>query len=191
MALTSTANIVFDAIRLIAQDLGIRHSVAYQLIATALNAECNYTPFVGTVTSGITPPPTTAPTLGTATLTLTFPFVSPTTTLVLRNPELNNQEKFQFARINRSTRGGDLTVFADSTWPKQETLKVQIEALTTAQKDSLVTFLDDSLGLEIGLLDDENRQWRGIITQPDADITDVTGDGCTYAVIFEFEGELQ
>ncbi len=188
----STATILSDFARILTQDLGIRQAVSYQVENTAgVNVECIYSPFVGDVTSGITPPPTTTPTLGTATLTLTHPFVDSTTTLVLRNPELNNAERLQFARINRTTRGGDLKIFSDPTWPKQETLKVQIEALTTAQKDSLVSFFEDNIGLEIGLLDDENRQWKGIITQPDADFTDVIGNGCTYSVIFEFEGELQ
>ncbi len=186
-----TATILSDFARLISQDLNIRQSVGLVHEFAVPNVECTYSPFVGTVTSGITPPPTTAPTLGTATLTLTWPFVAPTTTLVLRNPELNNSERLQFARINRTTRGGDLKIFSDPTWPKQESLKVQIEALTSAQKDSLVSFFEDNIGLEIGLLDDENRQWKGIITQPDADITDVRGDGCSYSVIFEFEGELQ
>ena len=186
-----TATVLSDYARILSQDLGIRQSVGLIHEFAIPNVECTYSPFVGDVTSGITPPPTTAPVLGSATLTLTHPFVTPTTTLVLRNPELNNSERFQFARINRTTRGGDLKIFSDSTWPKQESLKVQIESLTTAQKDSLVTFFEDFIGLEIGLLDDEDRQWKGLITQPDADITDVNGDGCTYAVIFEFEGKLQ
>lgn len=188
----STATVLSDFARIVTQNLGIRQAVSFHIDNSAPpNVECTYSPFVGTVTSGITPPPTTPPTLGTATLTLTHPFVDPTTTLILRNPELNNAERFQFARINRTTRGGDLKIFSDPTWPKQETLKVQIEALTSAQKDSLVSFFEDNIGLEIGLLDDENRQWKGIITQPDADITDVSGNDCTYSVIFEFEGELQ
>lgn len=191
LTLVQTATVLSDFARSISQPLGIRQSVGLIHEFAAPNIECVYSPFIGEVTSGITPPPANAPALGSATLTLTWPFVSPTTTLVLRNPQLNNSERFQFARINRTTRGGDLTVFADPTWPKQETLKVQIESLTSAQKDSLQSFFEDNIGLEIGLLDDENKQWKGIITQPDADFTDVSGDGCTYAVIFEFEGELQ
>ncbi len=193
LSLIQTATVLSDFTRSLSQNLGIRQSVGFAIIppANTPNLECTYSPFVGEVTSGITPPPTTQPVLGTATLTLTHPFVSPTTTLVLRNPELNNSERFQFARINRTTRGGDLKIFSDSAWPKQETLKVQIEALTTAQKDSLGSFFEDNIGLEVGLLDDEDRQWKGIITQPDADFTDVSGNGCTYSVIFEFEGKLQ
>ncbi len=186
-----TATVLSDFARLVSQNLNIRQSVGLVHEFAVPNVECVYSPFVGEVTSGITPPPLTAPALGSATLTLTHPFISPTTTLVLRNPELNNSERFQFARINRTSRGGDLKIFSDPTWPKQETLKVQIEALTTAQKDSLQSFFEDNIGLEIGLLDDENKQWKGIITQPDADFTDVGGGGCTYSVIFEFEGELQ
>lgn len=185
------ATVLSEYARLLSQNLNIRQSVSLIHESSTPNIECTYSPFVGEVTSGITPPPTTIPVLGSAILTLTYPFEDPTTTIVLRNPELNNSERFQFARINRTTRGGDLKIFSDPTWPKQETLKIHIESLTSAQKDSLQSFFEDNLGLEIGLLDDENRQWKGIITQPDADFTDVRGDGCTYAVIFEFEGELQ
>ena len=55
-------------------------------------------------------------------LTLTFPYVSPTNTLVLRNPEFANKDSLNFNRINRTTRGGALVVFADSDWPKTQTL---------------------------------------------------------------------
>jgi hypothetical protein len=148
------------------------------------NIACNYTPF-GDSSSPVSPTP---PTLGTATLTLTWPYVTPTTTLVLRNPDFGNQETHNFDRILRRTRGGDLEVFADDNWPKTKVLKLQVSDLTEDQANDFIQFLGDSLGQEIGLLDWENRQWRGLITTPDAEVTD--HGSCKRAISFEFEGEL-
>lgn len=172
--------------RSLESDLEITQSSTYLLTNTGI--ECTYAPSVGTVSSGITPPPTTAPTLGTATLTLTWPYAVPSQTLVLRNPVFGNIDRLEFQRINRESRGGTLLIYADPNWPKQQVMALQIDSLSEEKKVQLVTFLQSSLGQEIGLLDHENRQWRGIITTPDAEITHV--GNCNYSVSFEFEGEL-
>lgn len=166
--------------------LGVTHSLTYFVDRDA--TECQYTPFVGDGPNDPAPPSTTPPTLGVATLTLTYPYASPTTTLVLRNPDFGNQRSLGFSRINRTTRGGSLEVFADPDWPQTETLSLTIDALSEAQAQAFLDFLGTSLGQEIGLLDWENRQWRGIITTPDADVTD--NGTCRKLISFEFEGEL-
>lgn len=156
-----------------------------------IGARCNYTPWVGS-TTGVdspTPPPTTVPTLGTATLTLTYPYVAPSLTLILRNPIFGDQNSLQFNRIQRESRGGTVQVSGDSSWPRQETLRYSIEGLTDIQADEYLDFLAASLGKEIGLLDHENRQWKGIILTPDAEVTDA-GHPCRFSVTLEFEGEL-
>jgi len=51
----------------------------------------------------------------------------------------------------------------------------------------MLTFLDDSLGKEVGLLDHESRQWRGIITTPAAQLAEVT---IGHNVSLEFQGAL-
>jgi len=150
--------------------------------------EQNYSPFVGAGSGETTPPPTTMPTLGSNTLTLTWPYVTPTTTLVLRNPEQANKETLSFDRINRETRGGTLEVYADPNWPKAKTLSLEVQHLKQSQVDDLMAFFLDSLGQEIGLLDHENRQWRGIILTPDAEVTYVGREN--RSVQFDFEGEL-
>jgi hypothetical protein len=59
------------------------------------------------------------------------------------------------------------------------------------QAGDLLDFLLTSLGAEIGLLDHENRQWRGILLNPEAEITQTQREGsCEYAVSLEFEGVL-
>lgn len=179
--LTHAVNILADFVRSASNTLGLIDTVS---IRKAIISTCLYDPQVGS--NGIS---TIAPVFGTAKLTLTYPFVTPTTTLVLRNPNFGNTEKREFSRINRESRGGTLLIFRDTKWPEREVLQVTIDALTETQKDNLIQFFKDSLGKEIGLLDDENKQWKGIIIDPDAEITHV--GVCNYSVTFQFEGEVQ
>lgn len=149
---------------------------------------CNYNPSVGVVSSGITPPPTTAPTLSKATLQLRFPADTPTLTTTLNNPEFGNTDTLSFNRVKRQSRGGTLLVFADPTWPKHQRLRMQIENLKIDSRNQLQIFLESSLGQEILLDDWENRTWRGIIVNPDAEFTQ-TGKN-RYSITLEFEGNL-
>lgn len=187
-ALGLTQTIVHVAVmtRSVSSSIAFVQSAVYRVENPCVEKE--YSPFVGTGDPNYTPPPTTAPTLGTATLTLTYPYTSPTSTLVLRNPEFRNQDSLNFNRINRETRGGTLVIYADPSWPKSQTLRLEIHSLKQSQVDDLLTFLLDSLGKEIGLKDHENRQWRGIILTPDAEISHVGRENRT--VQFDFEGEL-
>lgn len=151
--------------------------------------ECTYSPMIGSYSgSDYTPPPASGPVLGTGTLTLTYPYSSPTTTLVLRNPEFGNSDKLTYNRLNQTTRGGTLTVFADPQWPKFKTRSFHVTGLSDAMADSLLQFLEDSLGQEIGLLDWEGRQWHGLITNPDTAISH-EGD-CDHSASIDFEGDL-
>jgi hypothetical protein len=121
---------------------------------------------------------------------LVYPAIGPfTDTLVLRAPNFGNRDKLQMNRISRETRGGTLVVYADPIWPKIQTLAVAVSGLTWTQASGLHTFIDNYLGLEIGMLDWEHRFWKGIVTKFDDPIVQ-DGKGCKYTVSFEFEGEL-
>jgi len=153
-----------------------------------------YHPFTGTgPPSAPEPPPSEleGPIPG---ITVPFQLVYPVTgpfsdTLSLRAPNLGNRDRLQMNRVSRETRGGTLIVYADPMWPKIQTLVIDFSGLTKAEASGLHTFMDDHLGLEIGMLDWEHRFWSGII----ADLTSPVvqdGPGCKYSVGFEFEGEL-
>ena len=175
------------ASRYMTHTLDLNQSLTYILMRS--NVTQQYMPFVGTGPhTDYTPPTTVAPTLGHAHLTLTYPFLSPAMTVVLRNPEFGNLDRLTFSRINRKTRGGTLVIFGDPRWPKVQTLQVRFTWLNTQQAADLLIFLRTSLGKEIGLLDYEDRQWRGIITTPDAEISNPNRDD--YSVGFDFEGVL-
>lgn len=147
--------------------------------------ECQYHPFVG---SG--PMPSEITGIGTETgFKLCYPPAGPfTDTLTLRNPRFGNRDRVQLNRISRETRGGTLIVFADSIWPKIQTQIYQFEALSWDQANGLFEFIDNHLGLEIGLLDHEGRYWRGIVVTAEEPVTHDGKRG--YAVGFEFEGVL-
>lgn len=149
---------------------------------------CNYSPSVGSGPFTFT---TTPPTLTPSTLTLFWPFISPSLTVVLRNPEFGNKIGFNANRVNRKSRGGKKHIYRKATWPRFRTLSMDLSALTTTQIDDFKDFINQTLGLEIGILDHEGRTWKGIITTPDTEITAIGGGSCgDYATSFQFEGEL-
>ena len=152
--------------------------------------EKEYTPFVGESGDDSYPEvSTTAPTLGQGVLTLTHPRVSPTLTLVLKNPDFGNADVLRFTKVDRRTRGGDRKIFSDLGWGSTQSFELTITNVcsTTVTIDNIIDFLNTSLGEEIGLLDWEGRQWKGIIVVPETDITPQVGG---HSVRIIFEGEL-
>jgi hypothetical protein len=153
-----------------------------------------YTPFVGESTDPNAPSPP-SPTLSGPMDGILAPFqlVYPAegavqASVTLRTPEFGNKDRLQFNRINRETRGGTLVIYADPIWPKPQTLVLTFSALLQQQAWDLLTFLEDHLGQEIGLIDHEHRYWRGVITNPDEAVVHDGPD--RYTASIEFEGEL-
>lgn len=148
--------------------------------------EKNYKPLVG---SGGDPTyeaiNTTPPTLTPSTLTLTYPFVSPTNTLVLKNPRFGNTNTFARAAIYRKTRGGDEHIAADASWPTTDIESFEIENLCSADVSALVDFLNASLGKLVGLLDWEGRQWSGLILTPDTKISQTGRNSWSFSLAFQ------
>ncbi len=187
LALTDEISLKGVYFRGLTDGLNLRHSSTYELVGPTCIAR-QYQPFVGFSTdTEIGLPDVSPPSLAASTLTLTYPFALPTLTVVLRNPEFANKDSLGFNRVNRQTRGGTLIVYADQNWPKSQKLYIEVRCLKASQASDLVEFLTQSLGKEIGLLDHEHRQWRGIITNPDTAIANPEqGD---YTASIEFEGQ--
>jgi hypothetical protein len=110
-----------------------------------------------------------------------------TDSLSLRAPNLGNLDRLSFNRIQRETRGGTLVIYADPVWPKTQTLVLSFSGLKQEEARNLLTFIEDHLGQEIGLIDWEHRYWRGVITAPDQPIVQDGRD--SYTASFEFQGE--
>jgi hypothetical protein len=164
--------------------LGLNSSVSYAVVNF-----CDYTPGIGDGLFTYTPPSIVAPTLiRRPTTVLTWPYASPTFTIELRNPSFDNVEQFEFRRVNRRTRGGTLDLFRDENWPKARRLIYSFTWLSEENRNELFKFLQRSLGQEVGILDFESRQWRGIITTPSSAISQPKRDG--HSVSLQLEGEL-
>lgn len=149
----------------------------------------NYQPQVAPGNDNLTGPSTTVPTLTfEESITLTFPYDTPTITLVLRCPEFNNKEFLHLTRIVKLTRGNELIVKRDQNWPRNETLSMSFTSLKEEEKTALLNLFDASLGLEIGLLDHEGRQWKGIFTSFNEPV--LQDANCSYSAEFSFQGYL-
>jgi hypothetical protein len=110
-----------------------------------------------------------------------------TDSVTLRAPDLGNKDRLNFNRINRETRGGTLIVFADPIWPKTQTLVLSFSALKQAEGQDLLSFLENHVGQEIGLMDWESRYWQGVVLKNDPLVEDSPD---RFSIGFEFEGEL-
>lgn len=169
--------------------LVVSHACAYVLEQS--NTHCLYSPFVGASThpDAPTPPSSTYTAAGaTSGFRLQYPATGVVTDeLVLRAPNLGNVDRLSMQRINRETRGGTLIVYADPIWPKVETLVLQFSGLSSAEAQSLLTFMEDHLGQEIKLVDWEDREWTGVISNPQDPIVQ-DRKGCQFTASFEFEG---
>lgn len=122
------------------------------------------------------------------TIVLTYPYVSPSLTLTLRSPELEDSEKDVYNRIIRESRGGDQKIYRDNKWPQSRLLNYEIIFNKNQVVLDFLNFVSVSIGKEIGLLDYLSRQWRGILIPPE---TIFTHRGRSdRSVNFEFEGEL-
>jgi len=172
--------------------LDLQQSVTYTLIIG--NTKCQYSPFVGDNSDPNAPDPPPAeidgPMVG---IQVPFQLVYPSTgavsdSVALKTPNLGNKDRLSFQRVIREARGGTLIVYADPIWPKTQTLALTFTGLLRVEAHELLTFIDDHLGLEIGLIDWEHRYWRGIITQPDEPAIEDKFD--RFTVNFQFEGEL-
>jgi len=148
---------------------------------------CDYDIGVGAGDCGFPVPTMVEPILvRRATTILTYPYITPTETLELRNPDFDNSLQLEFRRINRRSRGGTLQIYRDEAWPKSERLIFSVSALKEQTSRDLLFFLNMSVGKEIGLLDFESRQWRGIILTPSTQIKEDSKVG--FSASLEFEG---
>lgn len=179
--------------RSVTQILGIGHTMTYYMPGSCV--EKSYSPFIGesTVTSHPDPPATEEEFAeglpdGSRFILAYPPLTDPTDIVELRAPNLDNRDRISSTRINRETRGGHLSVYADPDWPQMHTLVLTISGLDKTSVDELQTFLIDHLGQEISLTDWEGREWIGVITTPNEEA--VRDSRVGYTVALEFEGVL-
>lgn len=106
--------------------------------------------------------------------------------IVLKNPEQDDRRRTSFERVLRETRGGNLVVYRDPSWPTIQTLLFTIVGLKAETFTSLQSFLTNTLGQQIVLTDWLGDRWLGVVTRPDETFVE-DRDGF-YTFGFEFEG---
>lgn len=92
--------------------------------------------------------------------------------LSLRNPDFGDKETIEIQRINRKTRGGDLVLYRDPTWPKTAIYTWQFSGLKQDDLYHLIEFVKATLGQTITIIDYEGRTLNNcIITTPTEELT--------------------
>ncbi len=184
---------LFIFTRSLEHDSVVGHSLTYYLLGQCTDKQ--YIPFVGenTIPGAPTPPDDILPFVQTdasiARFVLSYPALAATENSVeLRAPELDNVDRLAFNRINRETRGGKLTVFADPEWPKVQTIVATFIGLTKTEFSDLSDFLVTYIGKAIRMQDWEGREWIGVATMPNEAAIQDSKRGWTTS--FEFEGVL-
>lgn len=121
------------------------------------------------------------------TVTWTYPYTSPSQTVTIRAPEFKDSRAIDTGTVARKNRGGEYDVVRPDSWPQVELLTLHFVGLTQALKDAMVQFLSDSAGFEVGYLDHEGIQWRGVIVTPTSDAVKPMRD-CSWEIGIEFRG---
>lgn len=146
---------------------------------------CNYDPQIVGGNNSITPPPLTNPKtlVNRTTVLFQYPFDTPSLTLELRNPELNDQRTIDLSRIQRYSIGRELILYRSNNWPKFLSLSYSFRGLKLQQSDNIKTFIKTTLGKEIKFTDYQSQEYKVIITNPREFISEEFANcGFTWAV---------
>lgn len=113
-------------------------------------------------------------------------FSQGTTNIELPRPEIGNTERYDFTRINRRSRGGDLIVFRDEQWPKTKTLAITFNWLTENQKQDILSFMQTTVGQQVNFQDHYGNTWLGFIMTPANKVTQESRNNKSLSL--EFQG---
>lgn len=157
--------------------------------------ECEYQPQIGNVGSTEIQRPTLPPIIPITSdrFRLVYPDFrtlgsgTPLEDIILRAPLFGNREGIQSVRVQRETRGGELIIFKDPIWAQFYTLSFQFDSLKHEDAFALLRFIEETIGLEIGIQDHEGNLWAGTLTNPEEAITHDNRTG--YSATLEFEAE--
>jgi hypothetical protein len=105
----------------------------------------------------------------------------------LRNPDFGNNEKVEASRIMRRTRGGNLIVFRQSTWPSSKEHSYTFSGIDPYVISDLLDFLQQTIGKTIYWRDHLGKGWQGFIMTPAAEASEQYRNN--YTVTLEFQGE--
>lgn len=112
-----------------------------------------------------------------------YPYNTPSLTLTLKTPAFNNQKTINLSRIQRHSRGRSLITYRDPAWPKSYSLSYSFENLSYANKNDIISFIQQTLGKEIKFTDYQSQVYKAIIANPRDFISEERGTcGFTWKV---------
>jgi len=114
---------------------------------------------------------------------------SPDYSVALKDPEYSNIVRYNTGAITRENRHGQAKVFTDTDWPIIKTNVYTFTTLIFSQIVSLKSFLDNTAGLNIEILDHNSLLKTGYIITSDNEII-TQKDNCSYDVSFEFKEDV-
>lgn len=115
------------------------------------------------------PPPLTPPTLTWRdSVLLQYPYESPSETLELSNPSLDDGSRLSYTRAFNQTRNGDGYIFTEDNYPILNKKLLTFTNLKKSQIDDLNLFIKSKLGLPVKYTDWYSQVYKIIILSPDA-----------------------
>lgn len=88
------------------------------------------------------------------------------TIIQLRNPEMDDRQRYAFNRVNRNFFDGSPDVYSDEDWAVEQSQIYTIVANKREKLEPLHTFLQDNLGREVIIKDWKGVTWVVIVTNP-------------------------
>ncbi len=108
----------------------------------------------------------------------------------LRSPNFSNTWTTDTnTKIHRSL-DGDLLTPRDPNWPVLRSWRMTFSALTTAQRNGLMTFCQQTSGQLINFTDFEGTTWQGIIRNDVLLFREGISNGCNWSVDIDFIGTV-
>lgn len=109
----------------------------------------------------------------------------------LRSPEFGNTWRMVPNSILHRNLSGELLPGRIPEKPIPEGFSVTIKALNYDQLERFKAFMIATAGQEISMTDFEGRDWVGVITSPQLEITKYAlAKDCVYQIKFDFEGSV-
>ena len=109
--------------------------------------------------------------------------------IVLPNPEFGNTEDSEVGRVLNISRGGTPQLTRDPQWKSNTNISIDIITLPRTKAQELLDFLYNCIGLLVTYTDQDNRQWQGIILNPEEAVVENRSQGCgQYSASIQFVG---
>ncbi len=105
--------------------------------------------------------------------------------ITLPSPDFGDSESFEYTRVNKKSRGGDLIIFRDPNWPKTRVYKKHWPYLSQELRSKFLLFLRNHLGKQLTMVDHEGNTKTVVVRTPDAEFSEPART--LHSVELEFE----